>query len=146
MVAAGRSLVERGALLHQLPRANLVAVAGLEIELTANGLFNLTADGLDDLASVHGLDRQLLRNLASHTDGLFQADNVEHDVVIVNFLVRLVLRSELALFASNANNLIQHFLSLFPLVLLFLCCQHSCFFVLFGQVQDLPAFVTIIKP
>ena len=115
MVAAGRSLVGRGALLNQLPRANLVAIAGFEVELTANGLFNLTADGLDNLASVHGLDRQLLRNLASHTDGLFQADNVEHDVVIVNLLVRLVLRGELALFTLNANNLIQHFLSLFPL-------------------------------
>ena len=96
MVAAGRSLVGRGALLHHLPRANLVAVAGLEIELTANGLFNLTADGLDNLASVHGLNRQLLRNLASHTDGLIQADNVDHELGREKLLDRHVRRSGLA--------------------------------------------------
>ena len=43
----------------------------------------------------------------------------------LDFLIRLILRGKRAHFASNANNLIQHFRSLFPLVLLFLCCQHS---------------------
>ena len=40
---------------------------------------------------------------------------MEHDVIIVNLTVGTVARGEVASFALNANNLIQHFLSLFPL-------------------------------
>ena len=69
---------------------------------------------------------------------------MQHEVIIVNLTVGTIARGEIASFALNANNLIQHFLTLFPLGL-FSFLPAFLFFVLFGQVQGLPAFVTIIK-
>lgn len=128
MVAAGRFLVGRES-LHKLPRADFVTVTGLEVELTTDHVCEITADSVHNLAGIYRLNGQLVSDLAGNTDGLFQADNVEHNVVIVNLLVRLVLRGKLTLFTLYANNLIQHILSLFPLGLLLytLYCQHSAF-------------------
>ena len=144
MVAAGRSLVGRGALLHQLPTLDF-PVAGLKVELMADDLRKVihSADRLEQIGRIHYFDGALFRFLAGTANKPLEGHTVEHNVIIVDFLVGLVFRGEVTSFALNANNLIQHFFSLFPPGLLSLL--PALFFVLFGQVQDLSAFVTIIK-
>ena len=44
-----------------------------------------------------------------------EGHTVQHEVIIVNLTVGTIARGEIASFALNANNLIQHFLALFPL-------------------------------
>ena len=135
MVAAGRSLVGLGALLNQLPRADFVAVTGLKIELTTNDVCKLTADNINNLARIYRLNRKLVSDLAGHADGLFKTDNVKHNVVIVNLLVRLILRGELTLFTLYATNLKKNFFSLFPLGLLFLLTLLPALLFLYFSVR-----------
>ena len=103
-----------------------------------------SADRLEQIGRIHYFDGALFRFLSSTTNQTLEGHTVQHEVIIVNLTVGTIARGEIASFALNANNLIQHFLTLFPLGL-FSFLPAFLFFVLFGQVQGLPAFVTIIK-
>lgn len=144
MVAAGRFLVEPVTLLYKLPTLDF-AKAGFKVELMADDFAEVihSTDRTEQVGRIHNLNGTLFRFLASTANQPFHGHAVKHDVVIVNLTVGTVPRGKIASFALNANNLIQHFFSLFPLGLLSLL--PALFFVLFGQVQDLSAFVTIIK-
>lgn len=145
MVAAGRFLVEPVTLLYQLPTLDL-PVACLKVELMADDLGKVihSADRLEQIGRIHYFDGALFRFLSSTTNQTLEGHTVQHEVIIVNLTVGTIARGEIASFALNANNLIQHFLTLFPLGL-FSFLPAFLFFVLFGQVQGLPVFVTIIK-
>lgn len=145
MVAAGRFLVEPVTLLYQLPTLDF-AIAGFKVELMADDLRKVihSTDRTKQVGRIHNLDRTLFRFLPCTANQPFEGHAVEHDIIIVNLTVGAVPRGKIASFTLNANNLIQHFLTLFPLGL-FSFLPAFLFFVLFGQVQGLPAFVTIIK-
>ena len=68
MVAAGRSLVGRGALLYQLPTLDL-PVACLKVELMADDLGKVihSADRLEQIGRIHYFDGALFRFLSSTT-------------------------------------------------------------------------------
>ena len=116
MVAAGRSLVGRGALLHQLPTLDF-PVAGLKVELMADDLRKVihSADRLEQIGRIHYFDGALFRFLSGTANQTLEGHTVQHEVIIVNLTVGTIARDEIASFALNANNLIQHFLALFPL-------------------------------
>ena len=143
MVAAARSQLEREASLHQFPAFDLTEYR-FKVELMTNDLADViqSADGLHQISRINNLDRQLFSFLTGTAYKPFEGHTVKHKVVIMNLAVRTVLRGEIAGLTLNANNLIQHFTSLFLLVLSL--CQLS-FFVLFGQVQGLSTFALIIK-
>ena len=113
-------------LLHQFPRPDFVTVTGIKIKLTAYSGFNTAAERFHNLTGINRLNGKLFRGLAVDTDGLFQTDTVEHDIVIVKFRPRSILRGKLANFMLNANYLIQHFSALFPLDL-FYCVASSLY-------------------
>ena len=116
MVAAGRSLVGQGALLHQLPTLDL-PVAGIKVELMADDLGKVihSADRLEQIGRIHYFDGALFRFLSGTSNQTLEGHTVQHEVVIVNMTVGTIARGEIASFALNANNLIQQFLALFPL-------------------------------
>ena len=127
MVAAGRFLVGRES-LHKLPTLNF-AIADFKVKLMANDFGKVvhSADRAEHIGRVNDLDRTLFRFLTGTANQPFKGHAVEHNVIIVNLTVRTISRGKVTGFALNANNLIQHFFSLFPLGL-FLCfvyCQHS---------------------
>ena len=127
MVAAERSLVGRES-LHKLPTLNF-AIADFKVKLMANDFGKVvhSADRAEHIGRVNDLDRTLFRFLTGTANQPFKGHAVEHNVIIVNLTVRTISRGKVTGFALNANNLIQHFFSLFPLGL-FLCfvyCQHS---------------------
>ena len=89
----------------------------------------------------------LFRLLTGTANQPFKGHAVEHDVIVVNLTVRTISRGKVAGFALNANNLIQHFILSLSAGLTFFVffTASTLFFVLFGQVQGLSAFVRIIK-
>jgi hypothetical protein len=119
MVAAGRFLVGRES-LHKLPTLDF-AKADFKVKLVANDLGKVIhcVDRAEHIGRVNNLDGTLFRLLTGTANQPLEGHTVEHDVIIVDFLVGLVFRGEVTSFALNANNLIQHFFSLFPLGLLF---------------------------
>ena len=110
MVAAGRSLVGRGASLHKLPTLDF-AIAGFKIELMPDDLGQVihSTDRAEHIGRIHDFDGTLFRLLARTANQPFEGHAVEHDVIIVNLTVGTVARGEVASFALNADNLIQHF-------------------------------------
>jgi hypothetical protein len=120
MVAAGRFLVGRES-LHKLPTLDF-AKADFEVKLVANDLGKVIhcVDRAEHIGRVNNLDGALFRLLTGTANQPFKGHAVEHDVIVVNLTVRTISRGKVAGFALNANNLIQHFFSLFPLGLLFL--------------------------
>ena len=147
MVAAGRFLVGRES-LHKLPTLDF-AKADFKVKLVANDLGKVIhcADRAEHIGRVNDLDGALFRLLTGTANQPFKGHAVEHDVIVVDFLVGLVFRGEVTSFALNANNLIQHFILSLSAGLTFFnfFTASTHVFVLFGQVQGLSAFVRIIK-
>ena len=105
MVAAGRFLVGRES-LHKLPTLDF-AIADFKVKLVANDLGKVIhcADRAEHIGRVNNLDGALFRLLTGTANQPLKGHTVEHDVIIVDFLVGLVFRGEVTSFALNANNL-----------------------------------------
>jgi hypothetical protein len=129
-------------LLHQFPRPDFVTVTGIKIELTAYSGFNAAAKRFNNLTGINRLNGKLFRSLTVHSDGLFQADTVKNNIVIVKFRARSILRGKLTNFMLNANYLIQHFSALFPLDLFF--CVASSLYLYFSCESSLSGALRLL--
>ena len=144
MVAAGRSLVGRGSLLHQFKGNHLAELGEIKVKHMTHKAAHVSANGGDQFTGFRSLNRYGIDRITGHVHIL--VDAVHDDIVIVNFLVA-VFRGEATSLTLYANNLTFHFLYSLSAGLTFFVffTASTLFFVLFGQVQGLSAFVRIIK-